>query len=72
MRLILKKERKRPRAPKSATAATLDRYYAKVKEVEAYNADVRKYNRALCAKAAAVQKAVAGFGKAKSTKRGRK
>lgn len=68
MRLILKREKKRPKAPKTATAETLDRYYAKVKEVEKYNADVRKYNRALCAKAQAVQKAVAGFGKAKGKK----
>ena len=68
MRLVLKKEKRRPKAPKTATAATLDRYYAKVKEVEKYNAEVRKYNRALCAKAAAVQKAVSGFGKAKGKK----
>ena len=68
MRLILKKEKRRPKAPKTATAATLDRYYAKVKEVERYNADVRKYNKSLCAKAAAVQKAVSGFGKAKGKK----
>ena len=68
MRLILKKEKRRPKAPKTATAATLDRFYAKVKEVEKYNAEVRKYNRALCAKAAAVQKAVSCFGKAKGKK----
>lgn len=65
MRLILKKEKRRPKAPKTANMATLDRYYAKVKEVEKYNADVRKYNKTLCSKASAVQKAVAGFGKAK-------
>lgn len=63
MRLILKKEKRRPKAPKSANMATLDRYYAKVKEVEKYNADVRKHNKSLLAKAASVQKAVAGFGK---------
>lgn len=63
MRLILKKEKRRPKAPKSANLATLDRYYAKVKEVEKYNAEVRRYNKSLCSKAQAVQKAVAGFGK---------
>jgi membrane-bound lytic murein transglycosylase MltF len=63
MRLILKKEKRRPKAPKSANLATLDRYYARVKEVEKYNAEVRKYNKSLCVKASAVQKAVAGFGK---------
>lgn len=63
MRLILKKEKRRPKAPKSANLATLDRYYARVKEVEKYNAEVRKYNKTLCSKAASVQKAVAGFGK---------
>lgn len=68
MRLILKREKRRPKAPKSANLATLDRYYAKVKDVEKYNADVKRYNRTLCAKAAAVQKAVAGFGKAKGKK----
>lgn len=68
MRLILKKERRRPKSPKSANLATLERYYAKVKEVEKYNAEVRKYNKNLCAKASAVQKAVAGFGKSKGKK----
>lgn len=63
MRLILKKEKRRPKAPKSANLATLERYYAKVKEVEKYNAGVRQYNKTLCSKAQSVQKAVAGFGK---------
>lgn len=68
MRLVLKKEKRRPKAPKSANLATLERYYARVKDVEKYNAGVRAYNRALCAKAQAVQKAVAGFGKSKGKK----
>lgn len=74
MRLILKREKKRPKAPKTATMASLDRYAQKLKEVEKYNADVRAYNRSLTAKAQYTQRAIAGFGKkgAKSAKRGRK
>lgn len=63
MRLILKKERKRPKAPKTATKTSLDNYAKKLREVEAYNASVRKYNRELYAMAQRVQKAVSGFGK---------
>ena len=66
MRLILKKEKRRPKAPKSVNMASLERYYARVKDVEKYNAGVRAYNKSLCAKASAVQKAVAGFGKKSS------
>ena len=63
MRLVLKKEKRRPKAPKSANMATLDRFAARLKEVEKYNQQVRAYNRSLCAKAEYVQRAVAGFGK---------
>jgi hypothetical protein len=63
MRLILKKEKKRPKAPKTATMATLERYNQKLKEIEKYNSEVRAYNRSLCAKAEYTQRAVAGFGK---------
>lgn len=63
MRLILKKEKKRPKAPKSANLAALDRYAKRLQEVEKYNTSVRAYNRALCNKAEYVQRAVAGFGK---------
>ena len=75
MRLILKKERKRPKAPKTATLNTIARYQQKLKEVEAYNKEVRAYNSLLCREADAVQRAVAGFGGKKikkSLKRGRK
>lgn len=73
MRLIFKKEKKRPKAPKTATMTSLDRYAQKLKEVEKYNSEVRAYNRSLAAKAEYTQRAVAGFGKKKSTaKRGRK
>lgn len=63
MRVILKKEKARPKAPKTATAKSLANYEAKLKAVKKYNDEVRKYNRGLIAKASAVQKAVAGFGK---------
>ena len=75
MRLILKREKKRPKAPKTATLTSIARYQEKLKEVDRYNKEVRAYNSLLCREAEAVQRAVAGFGKGKkikSVKRGRK
>lgn len=75
MRLILKKERKRPQAPKTATLDTIARYHEKLKAVEQYNKEVRAYNQLLIREADAIQRAVAGFGSKKikkSFKRGRK
>lgn len=69
MRLVLKKEKRRPKAPKTGTKTSLDNYAKKLREVEQYNAQVRKYNRDLCAQAQRVQKAVSGFGKKKSGKK---
>lgn len=63
MRLILKKERPRPKAPKTATEKSLTNYLNKIKEVEKYNAGVRAYNRKLSQLAEYSQRAVAGFGK---------
>lgn len=63
MRVILKKEKARPKAPKTATMKALSNYEAKLKAVKKYNDSVRAYNRSLIAKANSVQKAVAGFGK---------
>lgn len=68
MRLILKKEKKRPKAPKNATLQTIARYHEKLKEVERYNKEVRAYNQLLCREADAVQRAVSGFGKKKAGK----
>lgn len=69
MRLILKREKKRPKAPKTATMTALERYQRRLAEVEKYNQQVRAYNRTLCAKAEMVQRAVAGFGKKKGGKK---
>lgn len=71
MRLILKKERKRPKSPKTATLETLQRYRDKIKEVEAYNKQVRAENAKIISMAREVNKAVAGFGQ-KRQKKGRK
>ena len=63
MRVILKKEKARPKAPKTATLKSMQNYEQKLRDVKKYNDGVRKYNRTLIAKANAVQKAVAGFKK---------
>ncbi len=63
MRLILKKERKRPKAPKNGTLKSIENYLGRLKEVEKYNQQVRAYNKALTGKAQYAQRAVAGFGK---------
>lgn len=63
MRLILKKEKARPKAPKTATLKSIDRYMERLKAVEKYNAEVRKYNQMLTGRANSCQRAVAGFGK---------
>lgn len=68
MRLILKKEKARPKAPKTATMKSLERYMERLKAVEKYNAEVRRYNAALTGKAQYCQRAVAGFGKKKGKK----
>lgn len=72
MRLILKKELKRPKAPKNGTMKSIENYLQKLKAVEKRNAEIRAYNKALTGKAQYAQRAVSGFGKktgAKSTKR---
>ena len=63
MRLILKKEKARPKAPKTATMKSLERYMERLKAVEKYNEQVRAYNRSLTGKAQFAQRAIAGFGK---------
>ena len=63
MRLILKKEKVRPKAPKTATLKTIDNYMERLKAVEKYNSEVRKYNQVLTGRAQFCQRAVAGFGK---------
>lgn len=71
MRLILKREKKRPKSPKTATLATLQRFRDKIKEVEAYNKQVRAENAKIISLARDVNKAVSGFGQ-KRQKKGRK
>ena len=63
MRVVLKKEKARPKAPKTATLKSIANYEAKLKAVKKYNDGVRAYNRSLVAKANSVQKTVAGFKK---------
>lgn len=63
MRVILKKEKARPKAPKTATMKSIANYEAKLKAIKKYNDEVRRYNKSLIAKANSVQKAVAGFKK---------
>lgn len=69
MRVILKKEKKRPKAPKVATMKALDNYNKKLSDVEKYNNNVRAYNRALLAAAEKTNRRVAGFGSKKSCKK---
>jgi len=72
MRVILKKEKKRPRSPKTATMKALENYNKRLNEVEKYNNQVRAYNRALVAAAEKTIRRVAGFGsKGKSCKKGK-
>lgn len=68
MRLILKKEKARPKAPKTATLKSIDRYMERLRAVEKYNASVRAYNKSLTGKAMYAQRAIAGFGKKKNGK----
>lgn len=68
MRLILKREKARPKAPKTATMKSLERYMERLKAVEKYNEQVRAYNRTLAGKAQYAQRAIAGFGKKKGKK----
>lgn len=63
MRVILKKEKARPKAPKTATMKALANYNAKLSAVEKYNTQVRAYNRQITALAEKTQRRVAGFGK---------
>ena len=63
MRLILKTKRRLPKAPKTGTMRSIDNYLKKLHDVEVYNSSVEKYNRSLTAKAAGMQKRVAGFGR---------
>ena len=72
MRLILKKELKRPKAPKTGTMKSIERYLEKLKEVEKKNAEIRAYNKALTGKAQYAQRAFSGFGKSKSTKKSKR
>ncbi len=72
MRIVLKRELKRPKAPKVATEQSLANYLQKLNEVEKKNIEIRNYNRRLSSMAERAQRAVAGFGKGKSAKRGRK
>lgn len=67
MRLVLKKELKRPKAPKLGTMKSVENYLQKLKEVEKRNAEIRAYNKVLTGKAQYAQRAVSGFGK-KGTK----
>lgn len=69
MRVILKKEKKRPKAPKTATMKALSSYNAKLSEVEKYNNQVRAYNRQLLAMTEKTNRRVAGFGSKKSCKK---
>ena len=59
----MKKEKARPKAPKTATMKSIANYEAKLKAIKKYNDEVRRYNKSLIAKANSVQKAVAGFKK---------
>lgn len=63
MRLILKKEKARPKAPKTATEKSLQNYLAKLSAVEKYNDGVRAYNRKMVRLGEEAQRRVAGFGK---------
>lgn len=65
MRVILKKEKARPKAPKTATMKALANYNAKLSAVEKYNNSVRAYNRQLMAMAEKTNRRVAGFSKKK-------
>lgn len=65
MRIVLRRELKRPKAPKVATEKSLASYLNRLSEVEKKNIEIRNYNRRLTSMAERAQRAVDGFGKAK-------
>ena len=69
MRIVLKRELKRPKAPKVATERSMTNYLQKLAAVEKKNVEIRNYNRRLTSLADRAQRAVAGFGKKKGGKK---
>lgn len=63
MKLILKNKKKLPKAPKTGTMKSIDNYLKKLADVERFNSQVEHYNKGLTAKAAAMTRRVAGFGR---------
>ena len=60
MRLILKKKKALPKAPKTETMRSIDNYNKRLDAVRKFNAEVESYNKALIRKAEVMQQRVAG------------